>query len=166
MPQTNRRFLLSKRPVGAVRRDDFTYEQVPVTEPAEGQVLVKNLYLSLDPAMRGWMNEGKSYIAPVALGHRLEAATRRRHDRRADVHLVAPRAPATTGREPQLALGEARDEGRLAAGRPHLLARPRGPRGDARDGAVGVRQGDGLGRARRLGIRPAWPLSLSACHGA
>ncbi|MBF8731373.1 NADP-dependent oxidoreductase [Pseudomonas guariconensis] len=73
MPQTNRRFLLSKRPVGVVRRDDFTYEQVPVTEPAEGQVLVKNLYLSLDPAMRGWMNEGKSYIAPVALGQVMRA---------------------------------------------------------------------------------------------
>lgn len=73
MPQTNRRFLLSKRPVGAVRRDDFTYEQVPVTEPAEDQVLVKNLYLSLDPAMRGWMNEGKSYIAPVALGQVMRA---------------------------------------------------------------------------------------------
>lgn len=62
--QSNRRFLLAKRPIGAVTRDDFTYEQVPVAQPAEGQVLVKNLYLSLDPAMRGWMNEGKSYIPP------------------------------------------------------------------------------------------------------
>lgn len=62
--QTNRRFLLAKRPVGAVTRDDFSYEQVPVGEPADGQILVKNLYLSLDPAMRGWMNEGKSYIPP------------------------------------------------------------------------------------------------------
>jgi len=50
---TNRRFLLAKRPVGAVSRDDFTFEHVPVGEPGEGQVLVKNLYLSLDPAMRG-----------------------------------------------------------------------------------------------------------------
>ncbi|MFV3381866.1 NADP-dependent oxidoreductase [Pseudomonas sp. NY15354] len=73
MTQTNRRFLLTQRPVGAVRRDNFTYEQVPVTEPAEGQVLVKNLYLSLDPAIRGWMNEGKSYIAPVALGQVMRA---------------------------------------------------------------------------------------------
>lgn len=73
MPQTNRRFLLAKRPVGAVRRDDFTYEQVPTTAPADGQVLVKNLYLSLDPAMRGWMNEGKSYIQPVALGEVMRA---------------------------------------------------------------------------------------------
>ncbi|WP_080667888.1 NADP-dependent oxidoreductase [Pseudomonas parafulva] len=73
MTQTNRRFLLVKRPVGAVRRDDFGYETVPVEQPGEGQVLVRNLYLSLDPAMRGWMNEGKSYIPPVALGQVMRA---------------------------------------------------------------------------------------------
>ncbi|PYG95904.1 NADP-dependent oxidoreductase, partial [Arthrobacter stackebrandtii] len=73
MTQTNRRFLLAKRPVGAVRRDDFTFESVPAEQPGEGQVLVRNLYLSLDPAMRGWMNEGKSYIPPVALGQVMRA---------------------------------------------------------------------------------------------
>ncbi|HKS15264.1 MAG TPA: NADP-dependent oxidoreductase [Pseudomonas sp.] len=73
MTQTNRRFLLSKRPVGAVRRDDFTFEEVPVAEAADGQIVVKNLYLSLDPAMRGWMNEGKSYIPPVGLGDVMRA---------------------------------------------------------------------------------------------
>jgi hypothetical protein len=39
----------------------------PVCEPAIGEVLVKNLYASVDPAMRGWMNDGKSYIAPVGV---------------------------------------------------------------------------------------------------
>ncbi|CAK14378.1 NADP-dependent oxidoreductase [Pseudomonas entomophila] len=73
MSTRNRRFLLAKRPVGAVRREDFTYEEVATEQPAEGEVLVKNLYLSLDPAMRGWMNEGKSYIAPVALGQVMRA---------------------------------------------------------------------------------------------
>ena len=73
MTQTNRRFLLAKRPVGAVRRDDFSFETVPAEQPGEGQVLVRNLYLSLDPAMRGWMNEGKSYIPPVALGQVMRA---------------------------------------------------------------------------------------------
>ena len=73
MTQTNRRFLLTKRPVGAVRREDFTYEEVPVAEAGDGQVVVKNLYLSLDPAMRGWMNEGKSYIPPVGLGEVMRA---------------------------------------------------------------------------------------------
>ncbi|MGC5700373.1 NADP-dependent oxidoreductase [Pseudomonas sp. NFXW11] len=65
---TNRQFLLAKRPVGAATRETFTYQQVAVGEPAPGQILVKNHYLSLDPAMRGWMNDQKSYIAPVAIG--------------------------------------------------------------------------------------------------
>ncbi|WP_313739441.1 NADP-dependent oxidoreductase [Pseudomonas sp.] len=73
MTQSNRRFLLSKRPSGAVQRDDFTFEQVSVEAPGDGQIQVKNLYLSLDPAMRGWMNEGKSYIPPVGLGEVMRA---------------------------------------------------------------------------------------------
>ncbi|MFR0672315.1 NADP-dependent oxidoreductase [Enterobacterales bacterium AW_CKDN230030176-1A_HGKHYDSX7] len=73
MTATNRRFLLAKRPQGEVRRDDFTFETVPVAEPSEGHVVVKNLYLSLDPAMRGWMNEGKSYVPPVGLGEVMRA---------------------------------------------------------------------------------------------
>ena len=71
--ETNRQFLLTKRPVGAATRDTFTYQQVPVGQPKEGQILVKNQYLSLDPAMRGWMNEGKSYIPPVGLGDVMRA---------------------------------------------------------------------------------------------
>ena len=73
MTQTNRRFLLVKRPVGAVTREDFKFETLPAEQPGEGQVMVRNLYLSLDPAMRGWMNEGKSYIPPVALGQVMRA---------------------------------------------------------------------------------------------
>ena len=71
--ETNRQFLLAKRPVGAATRDTFTYQQVPVAQPKESQILVKNQYLSLDPAMRGWMNEGKSYIPPVGLGEVMRA---------------------------------------------------------------------------------------------
>jgi NADPH-dependent curcumin reductase CurA len=71
--QTNRQFLLAKRPVGPATRETFTYQEVPVGEPAAGQILVKNEYLSLDPAMRGWMNEGKSYIPPVGLGEVMRA---------------------------------------------------------------------------------------------
>lgn len=71
--QTNRQFLLARRPVGQASREDFTFKEVPVAEPADGQVLLKNRYLSLDPAMRGWMNDSKSYIAPVALGDVMRA---------------------------------------------------------------------------------------------
>jgi NADPH-dependent curcumin reductase CurA len=71
--QSNRQFLLARRPVGEANRDDFIYQEVPIGELAAGQILVKNHYLSLDPAMRGWMNEGKSYIAPVGLGDVMRA---------------------------------------------------------------------------------------------
>src|SRR5262245_27152962 len=64
---------LAARPVGTVKRSDWNCTEEPVAAPAEGQVLVKTLYLSLDPAMRGWMNEGKSYIPPVGIGEVMRA---------------------------------------------------------------------------------------------
>ena len=64
---------LVKRPVGEPTRDDFAFDVEPVADLTEGQLLVKNLYLSLDPAMRGWMNDTKSYIAPVGLGEVMRA---------------------------------------------------------------------------------------------
>ena len=64
----NRRVLLASRPKGWVSEANFTIEEVPVPAPADGQVLVKNLWLSLDPYMRGRMNEGKSYAARQELG--------------------------------------------------------------------------------------------------
>ena len=65
----NHQVRLAARPSGLPTRDvwRFTEEPVPASV-GDGEVLVKVLYLSLDPAMRGWMNEGKSYIAPVELG--------------------------------------------------------------------------------------------------
>lgn len=70
---SNRQFLLAKRPSGDARREDFTYQEVPVSALADGQILVRSKYLSLDPAMRGWMNEGKSYIPAVELGEVMRA---------------------------------------------------------------------------------------------
>ncbi|MEQ1439741.1 NADP-dependent oxidoreductase [Fontimonas sp. SYSU GA230001] len=69
----NRQFKLARRPQGMVQRADFEFVETPVPEPGEGQFLVKNEYLSLDPAMRGWMNEGKSYVPPVGLGEVMRA---------------------------------------------------------------------------------------------
>jgi NADPH-dependent curcumin reductase CurA len=69
----NHQWRLAARPVGAVKRTDWNFTEEPVTSPADGQVLVKTLYLSLDPAMRGWMNEGKSYIPPVGIGEVMRA---------------------------------------------------------------------------------------------
>lgn len=73
MNTINHQFRLAARPVGMPKRTDWSYIETPVLPPAESQVLVKTLYLSLDPAMRGWMNEGKSYIAPVQLGEVMRA---------------------------------------------------------------------------------------------
>src|SRR5271163_36452 len=68
MSKMNHKFELAARPIGMPKRTDWTYKEEPVREPGEGELLIKILYISLDPAMRGWMNEGKSYIAPVEIG--------------------------------------------------------------------------------------------------
>jgi NADPH-dependent curcumin reductase len=69
----NRRFTLAQRPIGLVKRADFEFSTTPASEPGPGEVLLRVLYLSLDPAMRGWMNEGRSYIPPVRLGEVMRA---------------------------------------------------------------------------------------------
>jgi hypothetical protein len=73
MSLTNHQFRLAARPVGLPKRSDFNYTEEPVGDPGAGQLLVKILYVSLDPAMRGWMNDAKSYIAPVGIGDVMRA---------------------------------------------------------------------------------------------
>jgi NADPH-dependent curcumin reductase CurA len=70
---TNHQFRLAARPVGLPKPTDWQQISEPVREIADGEIVVKALYLSLDPAMRGWMNEGKSYIRPVAIGEVMRA---------------------------------------------------------------------------------------------
>jgi len=72
---TNHQIRLAARPVGLPTRDGWSFTTEPVTEPAanSGGILVKTLSLSLDPAMRGWMNEGKSYIPPVGINDVMRA---------------------------------------------------------------------------------------------
>ena len=64
----NHQVRLASRPSGLPTPGNWSFTTEPVAEPGPGGVLVKTLYLSLDPAMRGWMNEGKSYIPPVEIG--------------------------------------------------------------------------------------------------
>jgi NADPH-dependent curcumin reductase CurA len=73
MAISNHKFLLAARPVGMPKRSDWTYAEEPVSEPKEGELLVKVLYISLDPAMRGWMNEARSYSPPVGIGEVMRA---------------------------------------------------------------------------------------------
>ncbi|CDG82051.1 NADP-dependent oxidoreductase [Janthinobacterium agaricidamnosum] len=70
----NLQFRLASRPVGPAKASDW--QQMTQVVPAinDGDIIIKTLYLSLDPAMRGWMNDGKSYIRPVAIGEVMRAA--------------------------------------------------------------------------------------------
>jgi hypothetical protein len=73
MSTVNHQFRLASRPVGVPDRSVWKETEEPVGEPNDGEVLVKVLYISLDPAMRGWMNEGRSYVPPVGIGDVMRA---------------------------------------------------------------------------------------------
>ncbi|MBI3375022.1 MAG: NADP-dependent oxidoreductase [Betaproteobacteria bacterium] len=73
MTRLNRQYRLAARPVGLPKNTDWKFTTEQVADPGDGQVLVKVLQLSLDPAMRGWMNEGRSYIPPVGIGEVMRA---------------------------------------------------------------------------------------------
>ena len=70
---SNRMVRLARRPRGMATRADFTIEDGPVPEPGPGEFRVRIACISLDPAMRGWMNDAKSYVAPVQLGEVMRA---------------------------------------------------------------------------------------------
>ncbi len=67
-PTLNRRLVLSQRPSGMPDADTLRLEEVPVPQAGAGQMLLRTLYLSIDPYMRGRMNDAKSYAEPVKLG--------------------------------------------------------------------------------------------------
>jgi NADPH-dependent curcumin reductase CurA len=69
----NHRFTLASRPVGMPKRTDWSYEESAVSELQEGELLIRVLFISLDPAMRGWMNQSKSYVPPVGIGEVMRA---------------------------------------------------------------------------------------------
>jgi NADPH-dependent curcumin reductase len=73
MDAVNHQIRLAARPEGLPKPSDWSHTEEPVPELEEGQVLVKALYVSLDPAMRGWMNDARSYIAPVGVGEVMRA---------------------------------------------------------------------------------------------
>jgi NADPH-dependent curcumin reductase CurA len=70
---TNDQFLLGARPVGMPKDRDWQRATPPLAGLLEGEVRVKILYISLDPAMRGWMNDARSYVRPVAIGEVMRA---------------------------------------------------------------------------------------------
>ncbi|MDA8050055.1 MAG: NADP-dependent oxidoreductase [Rhodospirillales bacterium] len=75
MPETNHQILLVSRPKGAATAANFRMVAVPLAPLAEGEVRVRNHFLSLDPYMRGRMNDRKSYAPPQALGEVMQGGT-------------------------------------------------------------------------------------------
>ena len=69
----NHQWQLTTRPNGMVKRSNFTWTTQPMPQPADGQILLRTRYISLDPAMRGWMNDARSYVPPVGLGEVMRA---------------------------------------------------------------------------------------------
>ncbi|MBT2572486.1 NADP-dependent oxidoreductase [Bacillus sp. ISL-51] len=67
MPETQQQIQLARRPEGIPVHEDFRFETISVPEPKDGEVLVKTLYVSVDPYMRGRMQDTKSYVEPFAL---------------------------------------------------------------------------------------------------
>jgi NADPH-dependent curcumin reductase len=94
----NRRIVLARRPQGGkVSPDDFRLEEVPLGQPADGQVLVRNRFLSIDPYMRGRLDDVRSYVAPQKLD---------------EVMVGATAGEVVASRNPRFALGDT-VEGRL-----------------------------------------------------
>jgi len=73
MKNMNKQLKFVKRPTGEADESTWTLEINPIPELKDGEILVKQHYVSLDPAMRGWMNDSKSYIEPMAIGSVMRA---------------------------------------------------------------------------------------------
>src|SRR5437868_2020769 len=81
----NRQLVLRERPTGVVEDQHFEVVESTMPAPAEGQVVVRTMWLSFDPAQRGWLNDIRSYVPPVAIGEVMRA--------RGIGEVVASRAP-------------------------------------------------------------------------
>jgi NADPH-dependent curcumin reductase len=68
MSAVNRQILLKSRPEGAIAESNFQFNEAPIPEPSEGEVLVRNDFLSLDPAIRIWMTPVRTYADPIEIG--------------------------------------------------------------------------------------------------
>lgn len=73
--RANRQWRLAARPQGLIRQSDFEWREVPVPALRDGEILVRNIYLSLDPANRGWINDRRTYVEPVAIGDVMRGGT-------------------------------------------------------------------------------------------
>lgn len=76
MTSINRQYVLASRPDGMIGPEHFELTERSVqSDPGQGEILVRNLYISLDPAMRGWVNDARSYLPPVGIGEVMRAVS-------------------------------------------------------------------------------------------
>ena len=75
MSNVNHQIKLAARPVDLPKESDWERAESPVPSPGPGEVLTKTHYMSVDPAMRGWMNDRPSYVPPVGIGEVMRALT-------------------------------------------------------------------------------------------
>ena len=73
--KVNRQWRLAAHPIGLTKESDFQWREEPVPTPGDDEILVHNIYLSLDPANRGWVRDVESYIPPVAIGEVMRGIT-------------------------------------------------------------------------------------------
>ncbi len=73
--RVNGQWRLKSRPVGMVKESDFERVDEPLRDIEDGEFLIRNLYLAFEPAMRGWLNDVKSYVPPVQIGEVMRAST-------------------------------------------------------------------------------------------
>lgn len=71
----NNQWVLKQRPHGMVKVDDFAKQATPMPVPKDGEVLIRTLYLSFEPAMRGWLDDVPSYLPPVEIGEVMRASS-------------------------------------------------------------------------------------------
>src|SRR3981189_1095519 len=108
MTLVNRQCRLAGRPGGLPKPTDWAFTEEPMPSPADGEFLVQVEYLSIDPAMRTWMNAGRSYVPPVEIGEVMRAAgigggtgRRRLGGRRVYASRAPPRAGPRPSRRPR-----------------------------------------------------------------
>src|SRR6266545_1856030 len=75
MSERNRRLVLAERPTGNVEASTVRLEEADAPEPAEGEALVRNRYLSIDPTIRTWMDDAPGYLPPIAIGEVVRCAS-------------------------------------------------------------------------------------------
>jgi NADPH-dependent curcumin reductase CurA len=113
---TNRRIVLARRPQGSADLSCFRLESVPLAAPRAGQVLLRTLWLSLDPYMRGRMSDAPSYAAPVAIGGVMTGGTVARIEESLHADFRAGELVLAASGWQEFAISEGSDLARLPAG--------------------------------------------------